>query len=230
MQSYDWLLFDADGTLFDYDRAEASALGRSFAEAGVSFSAEMLAAYRAINRDLWQELERGLIKPSVLKVRRFELLLGALGLALPAEEFSHRYLDHLAHASDLMEGAEELIRTCAPRFRLALLTNGLSLVQRTRLAHSTISKFFSVLVISEEIGAAKPGTPFFEHAFQLMGRPAPERALMIGDNWNSDITGAISFGAHACWFNPTGLPRPAHPPIQFEIARLTELSELLKIQ
>ena len=52
---------------------------------------------------------------------------------------------------------------------------------------------------------------------------------MIGDNWNSDITGAISFGAHACWFNPKRLPRPAHPPIQFEITRLAELSELLQI-
>ena len=228
MGSYDWLLFDADGTLFDYDRAEASALGKSFADAGVSFSAEMLAAYRAINRDLWQELERGLIKPGVLKVRRFELLLSTLGLALPAAEFSHRYLEHLAHASDLMEGAEELIKTCAPRFRLGLLTNGLSHVQRTRLAHSSIGGSFSALVISEEIGAAKPAAAFFEHAFQLMGEPAPERTLMIGDNWNSDITGAVKFGAHACWFNPARLPRPADPLIQFEIARLEELNQVLQ--
>jgi YjjG family noncanonical pyrimidine nucleotidase len=229
MQSYDWLLFDADGTLFDYDRAEASALGKSFAEAGVSFSTEMLAAYRAINRDLWQELERGLIKPGVLKMRRFELLLNSLGLALPAEEFSHRYLEHLAHASDLMEGAEELITACAPKFKLALLTNGLGHVQRTRLAHSPIGKHFPVLVISEEIGAAKPAAGFFAHAFQLMGGPAPESTLMIGDNWNSDITGAVKFGAHACWFNPAGLPRPADPRIQFEITRLQELNKLLQI-
>jgi YjjG family noncanonical pyrimidine nucleotidase len=228
MQSYDWLLFDADGTLFDYDRAEASALGKSFAEAGVNFSAEMLAAYRAINRDLWQELEKGLIQPGVLKVRRFELLLSTLGLALPAEEFSHSYLEHLAHASDLIEGAEELIKACAPRYRLALLTNGLSHVQRTRLTNSTIGRHFSVLVISEEIGAAKPAAAFFEHALQLMGEPAPGRTLMIGDNCNSDITGAVKHGAQACWFNPARLPRPADPLIQFEVTRLEELNQMLQ--
>lgn len=229
MQSYDWLLFDADGTLFDYDRAEASALGKSFGEAGVNFSAEMLAAYRAINRDLWQELEKGLIKPAVLKVRRFELLLSTLGLAIPPAEFSHRYLEHLAHASDVMEGAEELITACAPKFKLALLTNGLSHVQRTRLAHSPIGKHFSVLVISEEIGAAKPAAAFFEHAFQLMGEPAPGRTLMVGDNWNSDITGAVKHGAQACWFNPARLPRPTDPHIQFEITRLEEMNQVLEI-
>ena len=58
MRDYDWLLFDADGTLFDYDRAESTALAQSFQEAGLPFGPAALAAYRAINRDLWQALER----------------------------------------------------------------------------------------------------------------------------------------------------------------------------
>jgi FMN phosphatase YigB (HAD superfamily) len=37
MHRYQWLLFDADGTLFDYDRAEGIALGEVFRLIGVIF-------------------------------------------------------------------------------------------------------------------------------------------------------------------------------------------------
>lgn len=227
MRDYDWLLFDADGTLFDYDRAESTALAQSFQEAGLPFGPAALAAYRAINRDLWQALERGQIAPGVLKVRRFELLLGSLGIGLPAPHFSERYLDNLAHASELVDGAEDLLRACAGAYRFALLTNGLSRVQRTRLAHSTLSQSFSAVVISEEVGCAKPAPAFFDHAFEMIGKPPRWRALMIGDNWTSDITGAAAYGLDACWFNPGGLPRPASPAILFEVTTLRQLRDWL---
>jgi phosphoglycolate phosphatase-like HAD superfamily hydrolase len=35
---YRWLLFDADGTLFDYDRAEAMALAATFEQFGYQFN------------------------------------------------------------------------------------------------------------------------------------------------------------------------------------------------
>lgn len=37
-QRYQWLLFDADGTLFDYDRAERLALAGGLQQIGVAFS------------------------------------------------------------------------------------------------------------------------------------------------------------------------------------------------
>jgi hypothetical protein len=49
---YCWLLFDADGTLFDYDRAERAALEQALAQIGVSFDASHLATYRRINQAL----------------------------------------------------------------------------------------------------------------------------------------------------------------------------------
>jgi FMN phosphatase YigB (HAD superfamily) len=52
------LLFDADGTLFDYDRAENAALGQVFRKIGVSFDPGYLAAYRRINQALWQAVEK----------------------------------------------------------------------------------------------------------------------------------------------------------------------------
>jgi 2-haloacid dehalogenase len=52
-------LFDADGTLFDYDRAERAALEKALAQIGVSFDPGYLAAYQRINQALWQGVEKG---------------------------------------------------------------------------------------------------------------------------------------------------------------------------
>jgi len=79
---YRWLLFDADGTLFDYDLAERNALAQTLERVGTHSSPVHLEAYRRINYSLWQALERGEVPASVLKVRRFELLLKDLGIGV----------------------------------------------------------------------------------------------------------------------------------------------------
>ena len=46
---YTWLIFDADGTLFDYDRAEATAFRRTFEESGIPFATRYADVYRDVN-------------------------------------------------------------------------------------------------------------------------------------------------------------------------------------
>ena len=70
---YPWLLFDADGTLFDYNRAEVTALRKTFEAFSLPFDDEYLDVYQRINHGLWQALEKQEIKQDVLRVRRFEL-------------------------------------------------------------------------------------------------------------------------------------------------------------
>ena len=85
---YQWLLFDADGTLFDYDKAEASALADTFDQIGYPFYSGYVSKYRRINGNLWQAFERGDITQTRLKLERFELLCQELGLENdPAELF-----------------------------------------------------------------------------------------------------------------------------------------------
>lgn len=224
MPLYKWLLFDADGTLFDYERAEATALAQAFQRQDLSFKPKVLTAYRGINQNLWLNLEKGLISPDALKVRRFELLFEALGLAHPAAEFSAVYLDCLAGRSDLIAGARDLLAALRPKYRMAILTNGLQAVQRPRLARSTIREHISDIVISEETGYAKPAKEFFDAAFARLGNPSRREALMIGDNWISDIQGASRYGLDTCWFNPRRQPRPDDPEINLEIASLQQLT------
>ncbi len=225
--AYQWLLFDADGTLFDYDLAETQALEDTFAELDLPFDERTHSAYRRVNGSLWEDLEKGLISAVALRVRRFELLFEAQRLATDAEIAGAAYLRHLGRAIHLIDDAERVIRTLSTRFRLALVTNGLQDVQRSRLSLSPIGAFFDEVAISEEIGVAKPARGFFDAIFAAMGEPRKEVALMIGDSLTSDIRGGLDYGLDTCWFNPTGRPEDPGCLPRFQIRRLEELLGLL---
>src|SRR5574341_1726624 len=180
---YPWLWFDADGTLFDYNRAEATALQKAFESLSLQFKDAYLDTYRKINHGLWQALERQEIKQDVLRVRRFELLLEALQLGGSPDQMSTAYVEQLAICTDLMDGAYEVLQTLHRTSRLAIVTNGLQFVQRSRLAHSTIRDFITELIISEAVGAAKPQPAFFDAAFARTAarneRPPKSDVLII---------------------------------------------------
>lgn len=223
---YQWLLLDADGTLFDYEKAEAAALRKTFEQAGCRFEPGHLEAYRRINGRIWRELELGETTPDRLKVRRFELLFAAIGVASDPAAFSEQYLENLAHASYLMKGAEEMIRALHGKVGLAVITNGLKDVQRPRLARSAVGQYLDHVVISEEVGAAKPDRRIFDAAFSQMSAPRKEEVLIVGDSLTSDIKGGSDYGIDTCWFNPMRRPRDLDVEIRYEI---TSLSELLSI-
>jgi 2-haloacid dehalogenase len=224
---YRWLLFDADGTLFDYDRAERAALEQSLGQIGVSFEPSHLAAYRRINQSLWQAVEKGEITPGMVKVRRFELLLEAIQVVRSPSALSAAYLECLANCSELLEDAGAVIEALRRKYQIAILTNGLKEVQSGRISRSAIRPHISHIIISEEVGAAKPAREFFDKAFARLGNPSKHKVLMIGDGWASDVQGAVHYGIDACWYNPGRKPRPANCEITREIAALRELNDWL---
>lgn len=225
--TYTWLLFDADGTLFDYDKAEEKALSATFTEMGIPFKLEYGALYRRFNAEVWVAFEAGQITAEKLRVERFERLFAAGGISADAGEFGRRYLPNLALGSDLMPGADALLRRLRPDYHLALITNGLKDVQRPRLALAGIDGLFDVVAISEEMGAAKPEEAYFDMLFERIGRPPKPQVLVIGDGLTSDIQGACRYGLDACWFNPNGLPPDPRFPARYEIRRLDELTTIL---
>ncbi len=76
---YRHVLFDLDGTLFDYRKAETAALEAAFARAGLRFQQPYVELYRRINQRAWLQLERGEATREEIKVRRFVELLDGTG-------------------------------------------------------------------------------------------------------------------------------------------------------
>jgi 2-haloacid dehalogenase len=224
---YSWLWFDADGTLFDYNRAEAAALRNTFSSLTLPFDDSYLDVYRHINHGLWQALERQEITQAVLRYRRFELLMEAIQLAGSPEKMSSTYVEQLSICSELMDEASEVLKTLAGKSQIAIVTNGLLAVQRGRLANSTIKGLISQLIISEEVGAAKPQAAFFDAAFERCGSPAKDDVLIIGDSLSSDMQGGLDYGIDTCWYNPAGTLKPDGFDITYEIKYLHELLEIV---
>jgi 2-haloacid dehalogenase len=204
MRTYQGFLLDADNTLFDYDRGELEALTETIREfmPGVALEAAV-ASYRTINNGYWRRFEQGAVGLEELKPGRFRDLLAVLGAPGDPLEMSRQYLQRLAGKAYLLPHAREALEWLAPRAPLCLVTNGLSPVQRGRLAKAGITGLFRVLLISEEIGISKPDPAFFRRAAADLGLQ-PSEVLCVGDNPSTDVRGALAAGIDACWFSPGG--------------------------
>lgn len=161
MKNYRGVLLDADNTIFDYDRAEAEALEETFARTIPDVArTEALAAYREINRRYWKLFEQGSVTAAGLQSGRWKDLFGTLGRGGDPVEAADTYVARLSTKAHFLPGGAELVTGLAHKARLCLVTNGLSRVQRGRLAHAGIAGQFSAILISEEIGFANriPGS------------------------------------------------------------------------
>jgi putative hydrolase of the HAD superfamily len=226
---YKWLLFDLDGTLFDYNSAEKNALKMTFQSHIKNYSDEYLDTYRTINKKIWTDFENGLITQKEIKAQRFKILGDTLSLSFDAEKFSSDYLDNLSQQTQLIEGAEDVLGQLHTKYQFALVTNGLTQVQRPRIKSSTIANYFSEVIISEEIGFAKPDQAFFDITFERIGHPPREDVMIIGDSLTSDMLGGTRYSITTCWFNPDGLEAGDDVKIDYEISSLSNLLSILNI-
>ena len=227
MARYDWVLLDVDGTLLDFRCAETFALEATPIELGLSVPKSFLSGYHDINDGLWQQFESGVLGARDIRVQRFKRLFETLGLAGDPDAFSEAYLKNLSKYSTFIDGAERLLAELNGRFGLVALTNGFADVQHARIARLGLEGVFDHVIISEEVGVAKPDPGVFDIVFERMGHPAKDVVLMVGDSLSSDIRGGASYGIDTCWFNPDKSSNKTSIKPTVEIARLDELTDLL---
>lgn len=206
MANYEYVLFDADNTLFDFDAAEHAALEATLAHYDLPGDDAVLGRYQAINAALWAAHERGEVSRDDLVVERFAVLLRELDTQLDAAALNTYYLARLGEDAGLLPGADALCQVLAPCCTLAIVTNGVGRVQRGRLARSPLKDLFSYLFISEELGCQKPEKGFFDQVFHSMGLTDLSRVILVGDSLSADIQGAANAGIPSIWYNPKGLP------------------------
>lgn len=194
------VLFDVDGTLLDYRRAQKEAVGHD----------EKL--LELVNSPDVQSYEaRGVPEPQ-----------GEL------KEFLKGYFQRLARQGELMPGARETLAALAGKARFALVSNGAGEVQDPRLAIGGIIDYFPVRVYSRDEGVAKPDPRILLITLDRLG-VLPEQAVFVGDSAKSDMAAAQAAGVDFIWFRPDGRFDSPGKRIA-EVTELVQLPELLARQ
>ncbi len=219
--AYPVVLFDLDHTLSDFEATKKEAFPEVIRSHGIdldAFDPPLIETFAKVEKPLWAGIESGAITLETLNDQRWGGLVDAAGLDADPASMGAQYLDALGRLGRLFPGAIELLDQLQPHCMLGLITNGYAEVQRPRLAHFDLAKYFDVLVVSSEIGVAKPDPRFFDDALRQIReidghseRPLSD-ILVVGDSLTSDMTGAVNSQLPACWYNPHGAAQPTHAP------------------
>lgn len=199
------LLFDADGTLYDFKATEKIALAMVFARYGIPYTEENIGIYHIGNRRLWDDYEKGLIKQEEIPGGRFGLLFSELGIDADMDEAGDYYSSQLGSHGIMIDGAVEFLEKIksAGIFQNYIITNGISDIQWARFRGTGTVGFFKKIFISGEMGVQKPQKVFFDKVLAEAGIEAKD-SIVIGDSEKSDIQGAVNSGIRSIYLNFDG--------------------------
>ena len=103
----------------------------------------------------------------------------------------------------------------AQGYRLGIVTNGSTQVQRAKIETTRLAPLVEVIVISEQEGIKKPAPEIFARALSRLGVTADE-ALFVGDNLELDIRGGRAAGLRTIWLCPATAPFAAEADARVE--------------
>lgn len=220
---YSWILFDADDTLFHFD--SFSGLQLMFSKFNINFTKTDFDIYQVLNKQLWIDYQNNKVTATQIKHTRFESWSNKLGV--PTDSLNKEFLNAMAKISTPIDGAGKLLDSIHGKSKIGIITNGFTDLQEVRLQKNNLRHYVDLLIISEEVGYAKPHQKIFDHAITKMGYPEPKSVLMVGDNIDSDIIGGVNAGFDTCWFNAHNKVKPNHVSPKYQISSLHELAQII---
>ncbi|MEX2107516.1 MAG: HAD family hydrolase [Solirubrobacterales bacterium] len=144
-----------------------------------------------------------------------------------AEELAERFGVERRSRHEVFPDVAGALAQLKESHSLALVTNGAACLQREKLAASGLSGYFEAVVVSADLGVAKPDTTVFEHALQQLDADN-SRAVMVGDSIRKDVDGALAAGLGAVWVNRNRRSAPADRVDLVEISTLSDLPSALE--
>ncbi|EKB48933.1 YjjG family noncanonical pyrimidine nucleotidase [Cecembia lonarensis] len=231
MKKYQHLFFDLDHTLWDYDRNVQESLSELFevyqlANCGITDSGKFVQSFYNVNFKLWAMYDVGKIDKLSLRQTRFKLIFENAGAdpnlvpKVMEEDFMHR----TSSKPHLLPYTFEILDYLKPNYGLHIISNGFNESQAKKMEASGLSPYFDLVVTSETTGHKKPDPRIFQYALNRLGIKNTD-SMMIGDNPNSDILGAIQSQIDNVYFDPHEKGIEYQPT--YTIRHLKELENLL---
>jgi putative hydrolase of the HAD superfamily len=228
---YKHLFFDLDHTLWDFETNAKETLYELYEmnqlkEKGVHDFNLFYERYSYHNERLWDRYTKGFIKQEELRWKRMWLTLLDFKVAdgSLARNFAAQFLERLPFRKNLFPYTVEILEyLIAKGYVLHLLTNGFENVQHSKLRSSNLQNYFTEVITSEASNSLKPNREIFEYALQRCNT-CKEECIMIGDNLDADIQGAINAGIDTVFVNHLGIEPHIKPT--YTVHHLKELEEI----
>lgn len=228
MKLYKSVFFDLDHTLWDFETNSQESLADLFLRhemqsRGIDDVKEFIKVYKKVNYEMWDDYHHNRISKEQLRYGRFNRTLNTFNIqdTLLAEVLSVQYLEVCPVKKNLFPSALDVLQKLKEKYSLHIITNGFKEVQYLKIVNSGLAPYFDQIHISEEIGFKKPEPEIFHHAVKL-ARVSHDQCIMIGDNLDTDIAGAVNAGIDHIYFNPTGEIKKS-PVVMKEVQNLKEL-------
>lgn len=200
------VFFDLDHTIWDFETNSKLAIAEIFEEFnlhqfGMSLE-QYIPVYLRCNEYCWDQYRKNLMNKDLLRHQRFYLSFKEFGHPdrQLAKKVGKRYVELSPYKTSLMPGSIEVLEYLHNKYPLHIITNGFQEIQYLKMKNTGIDQYFKHVITSEKVGKRKPEPRIFEYALKKINC-LPQHALMIGDDLNTDVRGAINAGIPAIWFN-----------------------------
>jgi putative hydrolase of the HAD superfamily len=228
MPTYKHLFFDLDHTLWDFDANAKETLTELYhifnlrEKINTPFE-DFYPSYLFHNEVLWDRYHKGLITADELKWKRMWRTLLDFKIAdeILAKELSGKFLEILPTKKILFPYTIEILDYLKERsYVLHLITNGFEKTQWSKLNNSGLGGYFTHVITSETSNSLKPKKEIFEYAMDKANASLPE-SIMIGDNLDADIQGAMNAGMDSVFVNHINVSTALNPT--YIVTHLKEL-------
>ncbi len=197
------IFFDLDHTLWDFDKNSALTFNKIFKLNNIDINLNnFLSFYEPINLDYWKLYREERIDKESLRFGRLNDAFAAINFTVEKhliDQLSEDYITHLSTFNHLFDNTFEILDYLKASYNLHIITNGFSEVQHGKLTKSNINHYFETVTNSEMVGVKKPNPKIFNHALKVANVNV-DQSIMIGDNYEADILGALNIGMDAIFF------------------------------
>ncbi|WP_034061943.1 YjjG family noncanonical pyrimidine nucleotidase [Lacinutrix jangbogonensis] len=198
------IFFDLDHTLWDFDKNSALTFEIIFEKNNVDIDLERFTkVYQPINLKYWKLYRDEKVSKENLRYGRLKDTFDVLNIVVLDDvihQLSIDYIDYLTTHNHVFDGTIEILDYLKSKYKLHIITNGFEEVQQVKLDKSNIAHYFDTVTSSEAVGVKKPNPKVFNHALKL-ANITKENGIMIGDNYEADILGALNIGLDAICYN-----------------------------
>ncbi|MGC1631763.1 MAG: YjjG family noncanonical pyrimidine nucleotidase [Gelidibacter sp.] len=207
------VFFDLDHTLWDFDKNSALTFGKIFKMHNLDLRLEtFLEVYEPVNLRYWKRYSHDEIDQMELRYGRLRDTFKEIGFGVDEtliHNLSVDYIKYLSGFSHLFDGTLELLQYLKPKYQLHIITNGFEEAQLKKMNSSDITSYFKTITNAEMAGVKKPNPIIFDHALKIANAQSHE-SIMIGDNYEADVLGALKVGYDAIFFNYRKDPTEPH--------------------